>query len=72
MSWPPTKEEWDSLLERMSNPPPREPYVRYVSPKMYDVLKSMYDEGLITGEPFSEMASAETLDEFHRRMEAGA
>ncbi len=63
MGWPPTKEELDKLWTKMMEPP--EPPVRYVSPKMYDVLESMVKDGLISGLPYSEF---QAIDEFHRRM----
>lgn len=68
MSWPPTKEEWEKIKEKMTNPPPREAPTRMVSPKMYDVLKSMVEDGLISGAPYSEMATEEAWSEFCKRM----
>lgn len=59
-----TPERIKEAMERLLNKE-TEPYVRVVGPLQYDVIKSMVDDGLISGRPFSEI---EAYDEFTKRM----
>lgn len=64
MSWPPSKDELQKMIDKIANTGMKvEP--RIVSPKQYDVIKSIVDDGLISGMPYSEFSA---FDEYVKRM----